>query len=303
MSDEYKYDVAFSFLVQDEPLATQLNHLLQDRFKTFLYSEKQREIAGTDGEKLFHSVFGKESRLVVVFYRLGWGQSPWTRIEETAIRKRAYTHGYGFVSFIPLDDNPSVPEWLPPTQLWLDFKRWGIKGAASVIEYRIREFGGEPHEETPSERAARLGRELTLQENRRRFLDSERGVAAANREIATLRSTLELHIAEANRVPSISLSLRTLPDLIVIVGFRNGLAIHWGYQHSNTLDGSKLEVTLWNGFPPFPYPSPIRPARKLKTTRFDFDLSPNQQPCWVMEEHGNQRTYETRDLASFLVKF
>jgi hypothetical protein len=46
-SDQYKYEVAFSFLAQDEALATGLNDLLQDRLATFLYSERQKEIAGT----------------------------------------------------------------------------------------------------------------------------------------------------------------------------------------------------------------------------------------------------------------
>ena len=147
-ADNYKYDVAFSFLAQDEAFAMQLNDLLQDRVTTFLYSRRQGELAGTDGEKTFNLVFGEQARLVVVLYREGWGETPWTRIEETAIRNRAFDHGYDFVKFIPLDDKPSVPKWLPRTQLWVGLKRWGISGAASVIEARIQELGGETHEES-----------------------------------------------------------------------------------------------------------------------------------------------------------
>lgn len=61
---DYKYDVAFSFLAEDEELATELNDLLQDRLRTFLYWKKQGEIAGTDGEKSFNNVFGRDARLV-----------------------------------------------------------------------------------------------------------------------------------------------------------------------------------------------------------------------------------------------
>src|ERR1039458_4546278 len=93
----YEYDVAFSFLAQDELLATNLNDLLQDRLNTFLYSKRQGELAGTDGEQTFNSVFGEKARVVVVLYRAGWGETPWTRIEETAIRNRAFEHGYDFV--------------------------------------------------------------------------------------------------------------------------------------------------------------------------------------------------------------
>ena len=96
-SSSYKYDVAFSFMAEDEALAAQLTDLLQDRLKVFLYSRRQGEIAGTDGEKTFNAVFGEQARLVVVLYRSRWGQTPWTRIEETAIRNRAFEHGYDFV--------------------------------------------------------------------------------------------------------------------------------------------------------------------------------------------------------------
>ncbi|MBN2402645.1 MAG: hypothetical protein JXN64_09610 [Spirochaetes bacterium] len=109
---KYKYDIAFSFLAEDEPLAVVLADLLQNRVNIFLYSKKQSDIAGTDGELTFNKVFAELSRLVVVLYRKGWGESPWTRIEETAIRNRAYNYGYDFVKFIPLDDPPNVPSSL-----------------------------------------------------------------------------------------------------------------------------------------------------------------------------------------------
>ena len=78
MSASYKYDVAFSFLQRDEPLALQLNDLLQDRVKTFIYPERQKELAGTDGEETFGKVFGEEARLAVVLYRSEWGETKWT---------------------------------------------------------------------------------------------------------------------------------------------------------------------------------------------------------------------------------
>ena len=113
----FEYDVAFSFLQRDEPLAMQLNDRLQDRVKTFIYTEQQKVVAGTDGEEVFHRVFGKEARIAAVLYRQGWGQSRWTRIEETAIRNRGHEHGYTFALFIPLDEPPKVPEWLPARQV------------------------------------------------------------------------------------------------------------------------------------------------------------------------------------------
>jgi hypothetical protein len=131
---EFKYDAAFSFLARDESIAQELNDLIQERVETFLYSKRQEAIAGTDGEKTFNKVFGEDARIVVVLFRDGWGETPWTRIEETAIRNRAYNEGYDFLVLVPLDKNATIPRWLPRTQLWVGFDRWGATGAASVIE-------------------------------------------------------------------------------------------------------------------------------------------------------------------------
>ncbi len=65
----FKYEVAFSFLTEDEDLVNQINDLLKGRLSTFVYSERQAEIAGTDGEKTFNRVFGSDARIVVVLYR------------------------------------------------------------------------------------------------------------------------------------------------------------------------------------------------------------------------------------------
>jgi hypothetical protein len=117
--DDYEYDLAISFVAKDESLATDLADQFEERLRIFLYSRKQDKLGGTDGEQTFNEVFAKQSRLVVVLYREGWGKTPWTRIEVTAIRNRAFDEGYDFVLFIPLDGKPSVPKWLPRTQLWI----------------------------------------------------------------------------------------------------------------------------------------------------------------------------------------
>jgi hypothetical protein len=66
--DDFKYDVAFSFLGNDEGLASTLNERLRTRVRTFLYSDAERQIvlAGRDGADAFARVFGIESRTVVV---------------------------------------------------------------------------------------------------------------------------------------------------------------------------------------------------------------------------------------------
>jgi hypothetical protein len=305
---EYKYDVAFSFLSQDEALATELNDMLQDRLRTFLYSKKQGELAGTDGEKTFNAVFGHEARMVVVLYRSKWGQTPWTRIEETAIRNRAFEEGHDFLKFIPLDEPPTVPKWLPRTQLWVGLKRWGISGAASVIEARVEELGGEPHEETVTERAARLERSLTFRERRKQFLRSSEAVTAADKEFDTLRTELEQLVASVRAsASSISIELKYAPRQIVMLGLLQGLSINWRRYYGkryygNSLENAYLNVELWDSHPPFQGIIHYEKPNRLDTMDFTFDLLPSDQQCWVSSD-STARAFATKDLASFLLKY
>ena len=66
----FKYDVAFSFLDQDEPLARELADLLTP-LTTFVYSEQQLAVAATDGVDTFSKVFRRDARIVVILYRAG----------------------------------------------------------------------------------------------------------------------------------------------------------------------------------------------------------------------------------------
>ena len=61
----------------------------------------------------------KDARVVVVLYRTGWGETPFTRIEMNAIKGRAFDTGYDFTIFIPVEKGVGLPPWLPKTQLWL----------------------------------------------------------------------------------------------------------------------------------------------------------------------------------------
>ena len=163
--DVFQYDVAFSFLSQDEALAVDLNERLKDRLTTCIYTyrERQEASAGRDGDEAFSLAVGKHARTVVVLYRAGWGERGSTSVEATAIRNRAFEFGYDFTTFIPLDNPSTVPQWLPRSRIWVGLARWGVDHAATVIESRVQEAGGTPKELTAADIAARaIGRRLQI---------------------------------------------------------------------------------------------------------------------------------------------
>lgn len=296
----FKYEVAFSFLAQDEALATQLNDLLQDRMSTFLYSKRQEQLAGTDGEITFNKVFGEEARCIVVLYRKGWGETPWTRIEETAIRGRAYNEGYGFVKFIPLDDSPSVPQWLPPTQIWIGLKRWGIETTAGVIDARVQELGGQPHEESVTDRAARLSRELDFKHQREAFMSSVEGVQGALQSFEELAQEAKRLAEEVVSSSSLRIVYKRKQQSVVLLGLSTGLLIDWSYKYSNSLDGSRLEASFWNGHPPFPGVNFWETPQELGSHVFDFDLLPTREATWVSRR--DKQVFPSLRLAEHLLK-
>jgi hypothetical protein len=175
----FEYDVAFSFMKEDEGLATQINDLLQDRYKTFLYPKAQEQLVGTDGEETFSAVFKEQARTVAVLLRPGWGQTPWTRIEEMAIRGRAYNQGYDFTTFIVVVPSTPIPTWLPVTRIWYDLERFGLDGAAAALQARIQDRGGTGTAETLEQRAERLKRLENFEREKRSFEDSEKAVKAS----------------------------------------------------------------------------------------------------------------------------
>src|SRR5260370_10916521 len=102
--DRFRYDVAFSFLASDEATAWVVNELVSDRLRTFFYTEHQKSLVAADGIDAFSQAYAEDSRTVVVFYRPEWGNTRWTRVEETAIKARGFKQGGSdFLLLVPLD--------------------------------------------------------------------------------------------------------------------------------------------------------------------------------------------------------
>lgn len=249
MNDEFKYEVAFSFLQEDEQLALQIADRVRDRVSVgvFVYSERQDILAGKDGVDAFSQVFGIESRIVVILYRKGWGETKWTRVEETAIRSRCFDEGHEFVLLVKLDTaNP--PVWLPPTRIYLGFERYGIDGVASVIEARVQAAGGTVRGESIADYAARIDRDLNFETQRRSFLASDRGVEFAKQEVDSLFSELKRLVEQINGGSQIDVRFERQNFNFCRVWTTNArFGVTWHLAWGNTLDGAGLTFILTEG--------------------------------------------------------
>lgn len=301
LEKKYKYDVAFSFLAEDEPIVIKINNLIKGRLKTFIYSEKQEILAGNDGEKVFSDIFGAEARVVIIFYREQWGKTKWTRIEEIAIKNRAYEEGYDFTLFIPSDENLAVPKWLPKMRLWFGIERWGLVATAGVIEAKVQEAGGLIKQETAIDNAALLAQNIAFEKRRRSFLDSEEGVNAGEIEIEKLYDIV-CDIAEQFSKQSEDTKCQVTRNQNRLVIFSHGIALDliWSNMHINTLNDSELTLRYLLGFPKLPGNIVYKEPKILKEYHFSFEFDQMERFGWTKKSSNN--FISTKEFADYCMR-
>lgn len=293
MSDDFEYDVAFSFNALDEGIATQLNDLLAPRLKTFIYSERQREIAGTDGQESFSAVYGEKARLVVILYRPEWGETPWTRVERDAIKNRSLSDGWDFTTFVPTVDKPSMPPWLPKTRLYVGLERWGLEGAAAAIEARATERGAAPRQESIIERADRFARASDLKKKQTQFDQSEEGVRAAILSFTKFSERLETVTKEISR-RGVAIKYQQSQQYCILTGLIPCSAIcEFTPIYANRLEKIYLNIEIHKGIPRLPGFFTLGESRKLRTLRYAYRLVQHDRQAWVaVDEKGREFTAE-----------
>jgi hypothetical protein len=299
-TDGFQYDIALSFLSADEQLAVALANELRERFRVFIYSEQQKELAGKDGLVEFSAVFGERSRLCAVLYRPGWGQTKWTGVEETAIKERAFEKGWDFLVVIALDA-AGVPPWLPKTKLWLGLERFGLQGAAAVLDARAIELGAASRKETNTERAARLEAERQRAANRERFLSSTQGVTAARHEVETLRALLKRDVEQiAASSPSLGMSYHQTDQAALVRSHGRSFTAAWSAQYSNTLESSELFIRVVAG--PRTLGGSHERSRVVKELGLLFSIDSAGMAGWQFSDDPTNRVVPTQEVVADLLR-
>jgi len=306
-TEEFEFDVAISFLQQDENLAIQLNTLLKDRVKTFLYSEQQKKLAGRDGEESFNRVFSKESRIVVVLHRNDWAKTPWTKIEETAIRNRGFEFGYDFVTFIPLDKPVNVPAWLPKNRLWVGLERWGVESAASVIESRIQEVGGNIKIETVVDKVLKAQDEIKNSQRRAAILGNSEGLELTHIEFKNLISNFKQQLDEIkSTLTDWPIKIRENQHQgIDIISFGHFLTIKLYPYVSYTPKGPIIFISFWDG--EFDESGTkidlFYEYKEFGPDKLKFDISKHNEYGWSDADNGRNFRLTNKIVETWLNKF
>lgn len=187
---EPTYDVAISFLSEDENIASAITDALSQSLSVFFYPTKQQETAGADGLETMRKLYLREtSRVVVVLFRKGWGETPWTGVEEMAIKERCLKDKYRSVFFLRLD-NSELPQWVPDTYVSFNYDDFGFEQAIGAIKARVQEQGGLIKPESVTKRAERYRLEGDYQREREQ-LKAYNGRSKVKAEALNLFAELE----------------------------------------------------------------------------------------------------------------
>jgi hypothetical protein len=283
-----QYDVAISFLSRDQSTAEAIQDKLAEGLRVFFYPRKQEELAGTDGLESMRKPFFDDSRVVVILYREPWGETPWTRVEETAIKDGCLEQGWKRLFFIVLDKQSALPRWLPETHIRLDYAAFGLEQAVGAIKARVQENGGAYQPMTAIKKAEILDAERRFQQDKARMISSEEGVENVVNNVALLFEGIQQRCVDINAKGSRFLRIRcetTNDHRCIVTDGGVALLVAWIQRYTNTLSDTSLIVREFDGR--LLLPSEMAQGQMLmgspqtvRETRYLPDLSRTREYGW-----------------------
>ena len=287
-----KYDVAISFLSRDESIAAAIHQKLFEGLKVFFYPRNQEQLAGTDGMESMRKPFLDDSRIVVVLYREPWGETPWTRVEETAIKDGCLQHGWQRLFFIVLDSGDTLPVWLPQTHVRFNYSDFQLEQAVGAIKARAQENGGQYAPLTPAKRAEIFKAEELFRRDKARMNTAE-GIEKILESVAELFRQIETQCADVNAQGFLqircetSFKERNQVQSCTMTDGRVSMVVAWNQLYTNVLDHSSLMVSEYNAGLILPSEMGQRmyvdQPQKIQQTKYSPDLSLAREYGWAQD--------------------
>ena len=287
MSEEFKYDVAFSFLARDLEIAQDLAERLEPGLTTFVYARRQEELLGGDGMDQFGDVFSRDARLTVILYRgpsgdkPGWAETPWTSFEESHIKSRALETQMTSFMVVKMDDAP-LRKWMPRSHLWAPITE-SRDALAAVIRARARETGATVSADSAIDVALRRHAHASSEQARAARMASEAAVTEVRREVQEIlfpeikRLTDDIVAAR----PGFDLTSAHHGDECAIVSVPTSTSVRWQPEYSNSLTYAVLRIVEWRGRITLPSQSErIQGRGALASSHFEPFLSEDDDWSW-----------------------
>jgi hypothetical protein len=296
---EFKYDVAISFLSKDQGIASEIHRRLFEGLKVFFYPRSQEELAGTNGLESMRTPFRDESRLVVVLYREGWGHTPWTGVEETAITDGCLAHGWKRLLFIVLDPSSVLPPWLPDARIRFDFEKYGIEQAAGAIKMRVEQNGGQFAPLTALKAAELLKLDEEYQCDKAEMKFSSEAMQKIGFNVHELFQRIGTKCGEIEARGLANIKCDASDVTCVITNLKASMQVSYQQRYANTLEDSALIIKEYRGQLMLPSERGshyyVTEPQKLKETKYFPELSRSRELGW--SRNGANGFISSSDLA------
>jgi hypothetical protein len=230
--------------------------------------------------------FYDDSRLIVVLYREGWGETEWTRVESTAIQESLLKFGWERLFFIALDKPSRFPTWLPSQTVRFNLEDYGLEQAVGAIKSRVEEFGGQLQPMTPTKRAAIL-KDDELYRARVASISHSDVIENARKLFDLIVERCAPLIAEHGLDIQSAVSFEYNREKCCLLrGGQVALSVTWCQPYSNALTDAELVVKELNGRVLLPeeqgrYMLTVQPEPK-KTIRYLPHLSRTGEHGWKL---------------------
>ena len=291
-----KYDIAFSFLTADLPLAQRLEDALVP-LRSFVYAERQGDIITRDGMDVFSAAFGTESRLNVVLYRAGYGEQGWTNFEREIIRGRCLANeGWASFALIRTDGSP-VPGWIPPTYIYGDAALMDVEALAGVLRVRAQTVGANVQPQTASTRLARLASDRQFNDETERLATGREAFDEVSENLAAIHSRISGVIAEhGGRNSGLAGESGGKGSIFGANLGRTGCYINYENQFGSVTHG-KIKIRLLDGRIAIPGTRQIQWEEATELSRFEGSVTRSRALGWCWLFRGQPHTsVEVADL-------
>jgi hypothetical protein len=296
--------VAISFLYQDLNLAQALYDELSKGLDVFFFPRNQEELAGTDGLESMREPFRIESRLNLVLYRPRWGKTPWTAVEETAIKDSCLNTGFKSLFFFSIEPTSDLPKWLPETYVRFNYSDFSLEQAVGAIKARAQERGSHVKTLTPMRKAELVKAEEKYRLDKASLLSSE---TAIFEEVEALFNEIVKQCQQVNAGGSfqikhqIEIQHRAVDQVCTISEDQVGMTVTWHQPYANSLHRVALVIREFAQQLIFP-PNYMHfyPHQMLKETNYIPDVCRAREYGWQLQR-GRESFISSKDLASQVV--
>lgn len=139
--DQFEYDVALSFAVEDRAVVEKFARLLIARkIRVFYDGHETTESSGADLVAHIAEIYRTKARYYVMFISQSYPLKKWTDEERTSAQEHALRDANEYILPIRLDDTevPGITE----TTGYSDFRQHSMESIVNLLEQRLMETKG-----------------------------------------------------------------------------------------------------------------------------------------------------------------